>query len=71
MKLNSTNGRTPFFEQTIVNLIHIGKVVEGLPVGIFVVDADLVIEDRVEADVLETGRLLHLRADPGDSCPAG
>ncbi len=46
-------------EQAIVDLIDVGKVVDGIALGVFVVDADVVIHDGVEADVLEVGDLLH------------
>src|SRR5579864_8210456 len=48
------------FEQAIVDLIDVGKVVDGMAGGILVVDADFIMEDRVEADVFKTSRLLHL-----------
>ena len=46
-------------EEAVVDLIDVGEVVDGVAVLVFVVDADLVVEDGVEADVAEVGDLLH------------
>src|SRR6185369_15672230 len=35
-------------EQTVVDLVDVGKVVDGGALGVFVVDADFVVEDGVE-----------------------
>ena len=59
MKLISTTGRTPFFKQAVVDLIDVGEVVDGVAVLVFVVDADLVVQDGVEADVSEVRDLLY------------
>ena len=40
-------------QQTIVNLVHVGKIVDGFSGGVFVVNAYFVVEDCVEADVFE------------------
>src|SRR5208282_5045616 len=47
-------------EQAIVNLVNVGKVVDGIARGVFIVETHLVVENRVEADVLESSRSLHL-----------
>src|SRR3954466_16001183 len=46
-------------QQAVVDLVKVGKVVDRLAVRIFAVDADVVIEDVVEANVLESGDALH------------
>src|ERR1700722_1784145 len=47
-------------EQSVVNLIDVGKIVDGLALGIFVVDPDFVIENGVESNVFEVGGRFHL-----------
>src|SRR3984957_11208212 len=47
-------------EQAIVNLVDVGKIVGGLTAGVFVIHADFVMEDGVEANVFEIGGSLHL-----------
>jgi hypothetical protein len=47
-------------QQAVVDLIDIGKVVLGMSLGVFVVDSDFIVEDGVEADVLEAGNLLYI-----------
>ena len=47
-------------QQAIVNLIHVRKVVNRIAVRILIVEPGFVVENSVEADVLEAGRLLHL-----------
>src|SRR5580704_16552174 len=46
-------------QQAVVDLIDVGKIVDGIARGIFVVQAYFVVENRMEADVVETGGLLH------------
>ncbi len=46
-------------EQAVVDLVDVGEVVDGIALRVFVVDADVVVHDGVEADVLEVGDLLH------------
>ena len=48
------------FEQPVVNLADIRKVVNRIAVFSFIVNAQFVMKDGVEADILEVGRLLHL-----------
>ena len=40
-------------QQTVVDLIDVGEVVDGIAVFVFVVDADLIVQDGVEANVAE------------------
>ena len=58
-------------EQAVVDLIDVGEVVNRIALRVFVVDADLVVKDGVEADVLEVGGLLSRRAGRGGSSRAG
>src|ERR1700757_368461 len=46
-------------EQAVVDLIDVGEVVDGVALLVFVVDAEFVVKDGVEADVPEVGDLLH------------
>src|SRR6266849_184573 len=48
-------GADVVLEQAVVNLIDVGKVVNGLTVFVLVVEAGLVVEDGVKADVFEAG----------------
>src|SRR5271166_2422824 len=54
-------------QKTVVNLVNVGKVVNRPTVFVFVVNADFVVEDRVEAHVLQAGDLLDFAqiAAPG------
>src|SRR5712664_4768930 len=53
--------RTHFVvQQSIVDLIDIGKVVDRFAGSVFVVNADFVMEDGVEAHVFESGDALRL-----------
>src|SRR6202140_3556004 len=45
-------------EQSVVDLIDVGEIVDRFAGGVLVVNADLVMENGVEADVLETGDAL-------------
>ena len=47
-------------EQAVVDLVDVGKIVNGLTACVFVVHADFVVEDRVKANVFEIGCGLHL-----------
>ena len=49
------DGADAVFEQAVVDLVDVGEVVDGVAVLVLVVDADLVVEDGVEANVLEVG----------------
>ena len=42
-------------EDAVVDLIDVGKIVDGVAAGVFVVEADFVLEDSVETDVVEIG----------------
>ncbi len=46
-------------QQAVVDLIDVGEVVDRMALGVFVVNAHLVLEDGVKADVLKTGNALH------------
>src|SRR5262245_42074134 len=46
-------------EKTVVDLVHVGKVVERTAGVVFVVDAVFVVKNGVEADVTEVGYFLH------------
>ena len=46
-------------EQAIVNLIDVGEVVDGPALLVLIVHTHIVIENAVEADVLEAGDLAH------------
>ncbi len=41
------------FEEAVIDLIDVRKVVSRFPVLVFIVDTDFVMEDRVEAYVLK------------------
>ncbi len=59
IKLISTNGRTPFVEQAVVNLIDVGPVVDRLPLRVFRIHAHFVVKDGVKANVLNVGGRFH------------
>ena len=42
-------------EQAVVDLVDVGEVIDRLARSVFVVEANFVVEDGVEADVLESG----------------
>ncbi len=46
-------GPDAVFEQPIVNLVDVGKVVDGIAVLILVINADFIVEDSVEARHIE------------------
>src|SRR5579871_2680617 len=46
-------------EESVVYLVYIRKVVDRAALRVFVVDADFVVQDVVEADVTEIGDLLY------------
>ena len=46
-------------QQAIVDLVDVGEVVDRLALLVFVVNADIVIQDAVKANVLEAGDLAH------------
>lgn len=46
-------------QQTIVNLVHVGKIVDGFSGGVFVVNAYFIVEDGVEADVFDVRGGFH------------
>ncbi len=46
-------------EEAVINLIDVGKVVDGIALRILVVDADFVMKDGVKAHVIEVGDLLY------------
>ena len=48
------------FQQTIVDLIDIRKVINRLSLLILVIDTNLIVKDGVEADVLEPSDLSYL-----------
>ncbi len=47
-------------QQAVINLIDIRKVVQGMTLGVFVVDSNLIMKNGMEAHVLEAGNLLHI-----------
>ena len=47
-------------KQAIVNLVNVRKVVNRMAGGVLVVQADFVVENRVETNVIEIGDGLHL-----------
>jgi hypothetical protein len=47
-------------EQAIIYLVNIREVVHWAPLAVFTVNPNLIVENRVEANVLESGDLLHL-----------
>ena len=51
-------------DQTVVNLIDVRKVINGSAVLVFIVNADLIIQDCMKANVLEAGDLLHVLQVP-------
>ena len=51
-------GANAIGEQPVVNLVNVGEVVDGVALFVFVVYADFVVEDGVEADVVEIGDFL-------------
>jgi hypothetical protein len=48
------------FQQAIINLIDVREIVDGFSRGIFIVQANFIMQDRVKSDVLESGRRLDL-----------
>ncbi len=60
MKLSSTKRAHAVLQEAIINLVNVGEIVDRLAAGIFVVQANFVVEDGVEADVFEAGGLLYL-----------
>src|SRR5437868_3405645 len=46
-------GANFIFEKAIVDLVDIGKIVDGFAGRIFVVDANFILKDGVEPDVIE------------------
>ena len=50
----------PVVQQAVVDLIDIRKVVQRMALGILVVDSNFIVEDGVEAHVLEAGNLLYI-----------
>src|SRR5271168_636179 len=46
------------FEEAVVDLVDVGEIVDGLAGLVFVVEAEFVVEDSVEADVVEAGDAL-------------
>ena len=53
-------GADTVLEEPVVDLIDVGKVVNGLAVRVFVVHSDFIVKDGVESDVFEAGRLLDV-----------
>ena len=53
-------GVDPALYQSVVNLIDIRKVVNRSAVGVFAVDADLIMKNRVEADIFEPSNLFNV-----------
>src|SRR5258708_30305080 len=47
-------------KQAVVDLIHVGKVVDRLAVVVLVVEAGFVVEDSVETDIFEAGNAFCL-----------
>ena len=43
------------FQEAIVDLIDVREVVDGISSGIFVVDSDFILKNRVETDEFEIG----------------
>jgi hypothetical protein len=46
-------------EQPVVHLVHVGKVVDGISVFIFVVDTQFVVKDRVKPYIPEIRDLFY------------
>ena len=46
-------------QDTVIDLVHVRPVVNGIPLGIFAVNAVVVVEDVVEVDVTEIGDRLR------------
>src|SRR5580698_4610228 len=49
-----------FGEQTVIDLIDVGKVVRGATLAVFVIQTDFVVENRMEANVIKIRRLFDL-----------
>ncbi len=47
-------------QQAIVDLINVGEVVHRMPLGVLVINSDFIMEDGMEAHVLETGDLFYV-----------
>src|SRR5580698_858265 len=47
-------------QQAIVDLINVGEVVHGMPFGVLVINPNFIVEDGMEAYVLETGDLFYV-----------
>jgi hypothetical protein len=47
------------FEKTVVDLIDIREVIDGIAPIVFVVNADFIMKDGMETDVVEISGLLH------------
>ncbi len=46
--------------QSVVNLVDVGKIVDGSAVGVLAVDADFIVKNRVEANVVEPSDLFDV-----------
>src|SRR5579872_42920 len=46
------------FQQPVIDLVDVGKIVDRLSGRILIVQSDFVVKNRVEADVLESRSLL-------------
>ena len=46
-------------QKAVVDLVHVGEVIDRSALGVFAVHAVLIHEDGVKADVVETGNLLY------------
>src|SRR5262249_33838908 len=47
-------------QEAVIDLVNVGKIVDGLSLRIFLVHPHLIVENSVEADIFHLGRLLHL-----------
>jgi hypothetical protein len=46
-------------EEIVIDLVDVGEVVDGIAVLVFVVDSELIVQDGMEANVLEVGDLFY------------
>jgi len=52
-------------KQAVVDLIHVGEVVDRLAGAVFVVEASFVVENSVEADIFEAGNVVLVSSEVG------
>jgi hypothetical protein len=49
----------PFSEKAVIDLVEIRKVINGFPVLVLIVNANLVVQDGMESDVAELCDFLY------------